>query len=180
MDDGDLKSLIEQELAEYPKLDPEDVEVVVSNGQVTLEGRVGTELEFQAVEHVVTDLLGNKDVRNDMLVDELRRGEQSEAADYAAGDRAGNVRERRLLAGADLDLGGDELADEVLLDGGAARGGLHVLEPVREVERRRIEDRELLLDGDGEVRGRLELRTRLCDQLVRCDALFVTHCGAQQ
>ena len=55
----------------------------------------------------------------------------------ALGDRGGNVRERLLLAGSDLDLGGDELADEVLLERGAARGRLDVLEAVREVERLR-------------------------------------------
>ena len=130
------------------------------------------------VGQVVPDQRKGMEERIDaLLVDVSTHAEQER---LPLGARAGNVRERRLLAGADLDLGGDELADEVLLDGGAARGGMHVLEPVREVERRGIEDRELLLDGDGEVRRRLELRTRSCDQLVRCDALFVTHCGAQQ
>ena len=91
------------------------------------------------------------------------------------GDRGRDVRERLLLARSDLDLGGDELADEVLLERGPARGGLDVLEAVREVERVRIEDRELLLDRDGEVGRRLELRARLRDQLVRGEALLVTH-----
>ena len=50
------------------------------------------------------------------------------------GNRCRNIRERLLLARSDLDLGGDELADEVLLERGAARGCLDVLEAVREVE----------------------------------------------
>ena len=91
------------------------------------------------------------------------------------GDRGRNVRERLLLARSDLDLGGDELADEVFLERGAVRGRLDVLEAVREVEGFRIEDRELLLDGDGEVRCRLELRARLRYQLVRGEALLVSH-----
>lgn len=88
MDDGEIKDLIEQELSESPDIDPDDVDVRVAGGRVTLEGRVGTEAEYQAAEHVVTDLLGIKDMTNDLVIDELRRGEQSEDADYAAADRA--------------------------------------------------------------------------------------------
>ena len=58
-------------------------------------------------------------------------------------------------AGADLDLGRDQLARERL---GKRRVGLRgvaqLLEALREVERRRVEDRELLLEPDGAV-GRL-------------------------
>ena len=96
------------------------------------------------------------------------------------GDRRRDVRERLLLAGADLDLGGDELADEVLLERRPARRRLDVLEAVREVERLGIEERELLLDGDGEVGRGLELLARERDQLVRGEALLVTHRGALQ
>ncbi len=88
MDDGEIRSLIEQELSSNGGVDPADVDVSVSNGRVKLEGRVGTEQEYQAIEHVVTDLLGIKDVRNDMVIDELRRGEQPEAADEAIGARS--------------------------------------------------------------------------------------------
>ena len=91
MDDGEIRELVEQELSETPDIDPDDVTVRVTEGRVTLEGRVGTEAELQAAEHVVTDLLGIKDVRNNLVVDELRRGEQSEAADFAAGDRSGRA-----------------------------------------------------------------------------------------
>ena len=91
------------------------------------------------------------------------------------GDRGRNVRERLLLARSDLDFRGDELADEVLLERGAARGCVDVLEAVREVEGLRIEDRELLLDGDGEVGCGLELCARLRYQLVRREALLVSH-----
>jgi hypothetical protein len=89
MEDGEIKALIEQELSENPDIDPADVDVSVSGGMVTLEGRVGTEGEYQGIEHVVTDLIGIKEVSNNLVIDELRRGEQSEAADYAAGNRAG-------------------------------------------------------------------------------------------
>ena len=86
-----------------------------------------------------------------------------------------NIRERLLLARAYLHLGRDELAHEVLLEGRPACGGLHVLEAVREIERPRIEDRELLLDGHREVGRRLELSPRLRDQLVGGETLLVAH-----
>ncbi len=105
MDDGDIKSLIEQELSEYPDLDPADVSVSVSEGRVTLEGRVGTEGEYQAIEHVVTDVLGIQDVENNLLLDELRRGMQAEAADIAAGDRMGR-------GDSSSDGGADRTSDE--------------------------------------------------------------------
>ena len=88
MSDSELKSLIEQELTENPDIEEGDYRVAVSEGSVRLEGRVGTEQEYQAIEHVVTDLLGVKDVQNDLVVDSLRRGEQSQAADLAAADRS--------------------------------------------------------------------------------------------
>ena len=91
------------------------------------------------------------------------------------GHGGGNVGERLLLARPHLHLGGDQLADEVLLERRPARGRLDVLEAVREIERLRIEDRELLLDGDREVGRRLEPSARLRDQLVRRDALLVAH-----
>ena len=93
----------------------------------------------------------------------------------ALGHRRGHVGEGLLATRADLDLGRDELADEMLLERGPPRRRLEVLEPARQVERLRLEDRELLLDRDGEVGRGLEPSARLRDQLVRRDALFVTH-----
>ena len=87
----------------------------------------------------------------------------------------GDIGERLLLPGSHLHLGGDQLAHEMLLERGSARRGLDVLEAVREVERLGIDDRELLLDGNREIRRRLELRARPRDQLVGRDALFVSH-----
>ena len=57
-------------------------------------------------------------------------------------------------ARSNLDLRRDQLADEVLLERGSLRGRLQLLEAVRQLERLWIEDRELLLDRDREVRGR--------------------------
>ena len=64
--------------------------------------------------------------------------------------------------------------------GGSLRRGLHLLEPVHEVERLGIEQRELLLDRDREVGRLLELGARAVDLLVRSETLFVPHGGPLQ
>jgi hypothetical protein len=91
------------------------------------------------------------------------------------GHRRRNVRKSLLPAGADLDLGRDQLSDEVLFEPCAPGGVPHLLEAVREVQRLRIEERELLLDRDREVRRVLELRPRLGDLLLRRQPLLVAH-----
>ena len=89
LDDDSLRELVYQELTEYPEIDPDLVDVEVDNGRVRLSGRVGTEQELQQVEYVVSDVLGVQTVTNDLVIDELVRGERPEAADdAAAADRA--------------------------------------------------------------------------------------------
>ncbi len=83
LSDDELRDLVCQQLREYPEIDPDLVEVRVAEGQVRLSGRVGTEQELQQIEHVVTDVLGVAGVRNDLVIDELVRGERAEAADDA-------------------------------------------------------------------------------------------------
>ena len=76
-------------------------------------------------------------------------GSASSSSWRAALERRGRrLGERLAAAGADLDLGGDQLADEVRLELGAAGRGLQLLEAVDEPERHRVEDGELLLDRD--------------------------------
>ena len=59
---------------------------------MTLTGRVGTEQEIQQVEQILLDVIGITEVSNELVVDELRRGERSEAADEAwAEDYAANA-----------------------------------------------------------------------------------------
>src|SRR5688500_394361 len=84
MSDADLKALVIQELHEHPDIDVDLIEVSVQDGEVRIAGRVGTEQEVQQVEHVLTDLLGASDIHNELVIDELLRGERSEAADDAA------------------------------------------------------------------------------------------------
>ena len=89
----------------------------------------------------------------------------------------GHVRERLLPARADLDLGGDELADEVLGERRLRGCRLDLLEAVRQIERLRVDERELLLDGRREVGRVLELLARERDLLVGRKPLLVAHGG---
>jgi hypothetical protein len=101
LSDGELRALVRDRLEEQVAFDPNDVEVSVRGGVVTLSGRVGTEQEFRIVEHVVTDLIGIKEVKNNLLVDPMRRAESPAAVDehlvdeelhegILLGDRPGN------------------------------------------------------------------------------------------
>ncbi len=93
----------------------------------------------------------------------------------ALADPPGQLLEVVGAAGADLDLGGDQLADQVRLERRARGGGLQLLEAVAQRKRPGVEDRELLLDGDGEVGGALVLLAREVDLLLRAEVLRVTH-----
>src|SRR5262245_46301390 len=76
---------------------------------------------------------------------------------------------------ADLDLACDQLADEVLVHGGAGGCRLHLLEPVHQRQRLGVEERELLLDRDREVGAAVERIARAPDQLVVGNLLRFPH-----
>ncbi len=86
MSDGELRAFVRDRLEEQLAFDPDDISISVRNGTVCLSGRVGTEAELRIVEHVVTDVLGLKDVKNDIFVDELRRAESPVAVDEHIAD----------------------------------------------------------------------------------------------
>jgi hypothetical protein len=88
--------------------------------------------------------------RNPMAVREL---EQLRAPLAYPDDHVG---ERVALARADLGLGGDQLAGEHPVQNGAPGGRVQVFEAVDEIVRLGIEERELLLDREREVVGRVE------------------------
>jgi hypothetical protein len=81
LSDGELRALIRDRLEEQVAFDPSDVKIAVRDGVVRLSGRVGTEEELRIVEHVVTDLIGIKEVNNELFVDPIRRAESPEAID---------------------------------------------------------------------------------------------------
>lgn len=79
--DNELRALVRDEFEAQLAFDPNDVDVSVSEGVVRVSGRVGTEAEFRIVERVVTDLVGLKNLKNELVVDPIRRAESPEAID---------------------------------------------------------------------------------------------------
>ena len=79
--DNELRALVRDQLDTQLAFDPDDVEVSVRSGVVRLSGRVGTDEELRIVERVVTDLVGLKSVKNELVVDPIRRAESPEAID---------------------------------------------------------------------------------------------------
>ena len=91
MTDDEMRSVVLEHLREYPNLDPNDIDVTVRDGNVKLSGRVGTDSEVQVASEVLDDVLGLENFTNELIVDELRRGDAPEAADAAiAADREGD------------------------------------------------------------------------------------------
>jgi hypothetical protein len=86
LSDGELRALVRDRLEEQVAFDPSDLDISVRGGVVRLSGRVGTEEELRIVEHVVTDVIGIKEVKNDLLVDPIRRAESPEAIDEHLAD----------------------------------------------------------------------------------------------
>lgn len=81
MSDGELRAFVRDRLEEQLAFDPQDVEIAVRNGVVRLSGRVGTDSEYRIVEHVLTDVLGLSEVKNELVVDSIRRAESPLAID---------------------------------------------------------------------------------------------------
>jgi hypothetical protein len=83
MADDEVREVIIEHLREQPNLEIDDIDVTVRNGAVTLSGRVGTDAEVQVAEAVLDDVLGFETYSNELVVDELRRGDMPNAADDA-------------------------------------------------------------------------------------------------
>ena len=81
-------------------------------------------------------------------------------------ERGRDLGEGLAAPGLHLDLGGDQLADEVRLERRPLGRRLDLLEAVDEVEARRVEERELLLDRDGEVGALVECLAGVAEELV--------------
>ena len=81
LNDDDLRALVRDQLAEYESIDADNILVTATNGEVVLAGRVGTEEERRVAERILSDVIGLKRYRNDLVVDEIRRDEEPEAVD---------------------------------------------------------------------------------------------------
>ena len=75
LSDRELRDLVRSHLAAHHGLDADYITVNVQDGTVALEGRVGTDYERRVAEHVLTDVLGIDDVRNDLVVQAMHRAE---------------------------------------------------------------------------------------------------------
>lgn len=80
LSDSELRDLVESHFQAHNGLDPDYITVRVRDGAVTLEGRVGTDYERRAAEHVVTDVVGLS-VTNNLVIDALHRAETSPEID---------------------------------------------------------------------------------------------------
>ena len=81
LSDRELRDLVRQQLAGNNTVDIDDITVHVENGTVVLAGRVGTDQERRVAEHVVTDVLGVRSMRNEIFIDPIRRAASPEAID---------------------------------------------------------------------------------------------------
>lgn len=81
LSDDELRQLVRDRFERERALDYEDLTVDVRDGVVTLNGRVGTEAELRIADHVLSDGIGLREYRNELVVDPIRRAESPEAID---------------------------------------------------------------------------------------------------
>ena len=75
LDDSELRDVVRSHLRAHHGIDADYITVLVEDGSVVLEGRVGTDYERRVAGHVLTDVLGLTDVRNDLVVQAIHRAE---------------------------------------------------------------------------------------------------------
>jgi hypothetical protein len=112
LDDSELRGLVRDHLAAHKALDIDEIVVQVREGNVVLSGRVGTEGERRIADHILTDVLGIQEFRNDLLIDPIRRAESPVDIDEHLADE--EEHEGLLLGDRPLPLSDESahLADE--------------------------------------------------------------------
>lgn len=83
MSDRELEVFVRDQLREHAGIEPGTIEISAAGGEVTIAGRIGSEAEYQAAEHVITDLIGIHRLTNELVVDSLTREGYDEGADVA-------------------------------------------------------------------------------------------------
>ena len=86
LSDAELKRYILNEFRSQKAFDVNDIAVDVNDGAVRLSGRVGTEEELRIIDHVITDVISVRNVKNEIVIDEMRRAESPEAIDEHIAD----------------------------------------------------------------------------------------------
>lgn len=86
LSDDELKRYILDEFRSQKAFDVNDIAVDVNDGAVRLTGRVGTEEELRIIDHVITDVISVRNVKNEIVIDEIRRAESPEAIDEHIAD----------------------------------------------------------------------------------------------
>jgi hypothetical protein len=81
LDDRELRDVVRSHLRAHNGLDADYITVLVKDGDVTLEGRVGTDYERRVAERVLTDVLGLPNVNNQLVVQAIHRAESPDAID---------------------------------------------------------------------------------------------------
>jgi hypothetical protein len=75
LNDRELRDVVRSHLRAHNGLDADYITVQVEDGEVTLEGRVGTDVERRVAERVLTDVLGVATVHNALVVQAIHRAE---------------------------------------------------------------------------------------------------------
>ena len=75
LSDRELRDVVRSHLAAHNGIDVDYITVRVADGVIALEGSVGTDSERRTAEHVLTDVLGLQNVRNDLVVQSIHRAE---------------------------------------------------------------------------------------------------------
>ena len=75
LNDRELRDVVRSHLRAHNGLDADYITVLVHDGAVTLEGRVGTDYERRVAERVLTDVLGVSSVTNQLVVQAIHRAE---------------------------------------------------------------------------------------------------------
>lgn len=81
LDDRELRDVVREHLRSHQGIDADYITVLVADGHVVLEGRVGTDYERRVAEHVLTDVLGLASVKNNLVVQAIHRAESPMAID---------------------------------------------------------------------------------------------------
>ena len=107
LSDEELRDLVRAQLDDYDTIDADNILVRARNGEVRRSGRVGTGAEREIADHILSDVIGLTSYRNDLVVDEIRRDEEPEAADDAIADAQARGEDQ---LGGDADMTTDPTA----------------------------------------------------------------------